>query len=724
MVEGAPAGEPGYPAHWEADVLLSDGATAHLRPITPADEGRLVAFYARVSDRSKYLRFFVPYPRLSERDVERFTHVDHVDRVGLVVLVADEIIAVGRYDRIEPAEAEVAFLVEDAHQGRGLGSVLMEHLAQAGRERGVRRFVAEVLPQNSRMIKVFRDAGYTVRDEYAEGVVALAFPIDPTGASVDVMNAREHRAEARSVARLLTPRSVAVVGAEVGAGVDPDDPGHRVADHLRAAGFRGPVHVVRPPGHPSSAAGVHADLAAVGAPVDLAVVVPGPEAALALVPDAARAGVHGLVVLAHGHGAIAADARAAQVALVQRARSFGMRVVGPNSLGVVNTDPAVCLNASLRAEPPARGPIGFFCQSAALGAALLDQVGRRGLGLSTFVSAGDRADVSGNDLLQYWADDAATEVVLLYLETLGNPRKFARVARELGRRKPVVAVTTVGTGPPAPTGPAPRSTAAPAEAFQAMFRQAGIIAAPTLAELFDTAQVLAHQPLPAGRRVAVVGTSGALNRLGAQALRSCGLQLAGPPVDLDPGAGAADVVAALAEVTERTAPDSVVVLFAALLSTAADEVARAVATFAAATPRTVVASFVGDGVARSWLPGGTVPAFATPEVAVSALARATGYAAWRAEPAGVVPELDRVDTDAARALVRDRRTVPAPAPAPAPAPGAGAAEGEHELGPDDVRALLGCYGIPSVADPSGWPTRSRRWPPVPSWGGTPADRWC
>ena len=434
-----------------ADVLLSDGSAAHLRQIRPEDAPAIVEFHSRMSERTRYLRYFSPYPRIPERDLERFVNVDHRDREAFVVVSGPRISAVGRYERLghDSPEAEVAFVVEDAHQGRGIGSVLLEHLAQAARENGIKRFVAEVLPQNGGMLRVFSDFGYQIQRRYADGVVHLEFPIEPTEKSREVQESREQRTEARSIARLLAPRAVAVYGASAsGQGI-----GAAMLGHLRDGGFTGtivPVHrrASRVAGLPAYRSAVEAGVA-----VDLALIAVPPEAVADAVDDAARSGAAGLVVVSAGFAEAGADGAATQRALVERAHEAGLRVVGPNSMGIANTQNSVRLNATLAPMLPAAGRVGFFSQSGALGVALLAEADRRGLGLSSFVSAGNRADVSGNDLLQYWQDDPGTDVVLLYLETFGNPRKFARLARRMSRVKPVVAVASATRPPSARSGP-------------------------------------------------------------------------------------------------------------------------------------------------------------------------------------------------------------------------------------------------------------------------------
>ncbi len=499
---------PTYPAHWEADVLLLDGGAARLRPIRPDDADALVEFYARVSPESKYMRFFAPYPELSQRDVDRFTRVDYRDRTAFVLTIGRDIVAVGRYDVLEPGstepghqQAEVAFLVEDRHQGRGIAQLLLEHLAQAARERGLTTFVAEVLPDNARMIQTFREAGYHLARAYEDGVMRLEFPIANTDTAVGVMRSREHRAEARSMERFFVARSVAIIGASR----REDTIGRTLVRNLVLGGYAGRVYVVNPSAGAVAGMPAYKTVQDIPDQVDLAIVAVPAEAVADVVLDCAAKGVHGLIVISSGFAETGHEGRQRQRQLIGLARSYGLRLVGPNCLGVINTAPEVSLNASLSPVMPPSGRVGFFCQSGALGVAILETVSRRGLGLSTFVSAGNRADVSGNDLLQYWEEDDATEVVLLYLESIGNPRKFSRIARRVGRHKPVVAVRSGRTTQGVPLGQLVRTTVAPPAAVDAMFRQAGVIQVETLDEMFDVAQLLAHQPLPMGPRVAVVG---------------------------------------------------------------------------------------------------------------------------------------------------------------------------------------------------------------------------
>ncbi|OKK05018.1 acyl-CoA synthetase [Streptomyces sp. CB03234] len=556
-----------YPDHWEADVVLRDGGTARIRPITTDDAERLVSFYEQVSDESKYYRFFAPYPRLSAKDVHRFTHHDYVDRVGLAATVGGEFIATVRYDRINeqglpasaPAdEAEVAFLVQDAHQGRGVASALLEHIAAVARERGIRSFAAEVLPANNKMIKVFTDAGYTQKRSFEDGAVRLHLDLEPTDRSLAVQRAREQRAEARSVQRLLAPGSVAVIGA----GRAPGGVGRTVLRNLVDAGYTGRTYAVNRalPGTTTSLEGVPAfrSVADIGEPVDLAVVAVPAERVPEVVADCGAHGVQGLVVLTAGYAEQGAEGRARQRELVRQARSYGMRIIGPNAFGIINTAPDVRLNASLAPHPPVPGRIGLFTQSGAIGIALLSGLHRRGAGLSSFISAGNRADVSGNDILQHWYDDPDTDVVLLYLESIGNPRKFTRLARRTAAVKPVVVVKGGRHSGSAPPGHAVPVTRIPHTTVSALLRQAGVIRVDTVTELVDAGLLLAGQPLPAGPRVAILGNSESLGLLAYDACLTEGLRPLRPR-DLTTAATPQDFRTALSEALRDDACDAVVV---------------------------------------------------------------------------------------------------------------------------------------------------------------------
>ncbi|WP_426311655.1 GNAT family N-acetyltransferase [Cellulosimicrobium sp. E-16] len=709
-----------YPVEWEADVVLRDGTTTHVRPIRPEDADALQRFHVGQSERSTYLRFFAPMERLSERDLERFTRVDHVDRVALVAVrprdgadagtpdarareAQEDIIGVARFDRTGTSEAEVAFNIADSAQGRGLGSVLLEHVAAAARERGVRRFTAEVLPQNGKMLAVFREAGYDVRQQMDDGFVQVSVDLDPTERSRAVMADREHRAEARSMQGLLGATSVVLVGPGVPPGDGPDHDGaplDRVLAHRALAALvRSPdvtVHVVGagadvPDG--GAAPRTHATLADVPGLVDLAVVALPPPEAIDAVRQLARLEVRGVVVLSAGFAETGPEGLALQRELLRVAHTAGLRVVGPASYGLLRTGEArerPAIAATLAEDLPLPGVVGLFSQSAPMAVTLLATTARRGLGVSSFLSAGHRADVSGNDLMQYWQDDAATQVVCLYLESIGNPRKFSRIARRLASVKPVVVVTAGRSGQVVPPGHAVRSTRAPRRTLEEMLRQSGVIRAENTHHMIDIAQLLAHQPLPRGRRVGILASSASLAALVAEASSSAGLVVARS--DFLPEDASSDELAAT--VDALYAPDAcdvVVVVQVPVVHPRREDVSRAVALAAARTGRTTVASMLGlhgltdelaapapdvpDGGAPDALL--RVPAYSTPEDAVAALGAVVRYARWREADHGAPVRPAGVDAGRARALVE----------------GALAGRDAVDLDPATTADLLACYGV-------------------------------
>jgi acyl-CoA synthetase (NDP forming)/GNAT superfamily N-acetyltransferase len=629
---------PGYPVEWEADVVLRDGTVAAVRPIRPGDGDGIRRFHAAQSAESIYLRFFAPLRQLSDADVLRFTHVDYADRVALVATMRGEIIGIGRYDRIDGRSAEVAFNISDSFQGKGIGSVLLEHLAAIAQEFGIARFTAEVLPQNRKMLSVFSDAGYDVTRHVEDGVVEVGFDIEPTDSSKAVAMSREHRAEALSVRSILHPANIAVIGASRrGSSI-----GSQLLDRLVEAGFTGSIHPVNPNVRTLRRRTAYPSVAAVPGQVDLAVIAVPAHAVLEVVDECAEAGVKALLVVSSGFAEEGRDGERRQAELLRRARSSGMRVVGPNSFGLINNDPAVRLNASLAPTLPPHGKVGLFAQSGALGIAVLASAARRNLGISTFGSAGNRVDVSGNDFMQYWIDDDSTNVVGLYLESMGNPRKFSRIARNLARIKPVIVVKSGVSAFGVPPGHRVRRTKARPEVFSAMLKQAGVIRVENVHQLFDIAQLVAHQPLPAGDRVAVVGNSTALGTLTADACTSWGLTVSHGPVSLPTEATAAQFRKAVAAAFADPEVDSVLTCFIPPLVTDDEDVAAAVREAADGSPKPCAATFLGmrgvdDGHASVTGTGGAVraiPVYAMPEDAVRALAAATRYGQWRAKDHG------------------------------------------------------------------------------------------
>ncbi|PJI85714.1 GNAT family N-acetyltransferase [Luteimicrobium subarcticum] len=692
-----PADTPRYPVEWEADVVLRDGSTTHVRPIRPEDADALQRFHMGQSERSVYLRFFSAMERLSDRDLRRFTHVDHRDRVALVAVAAnpdapgtpdaDEIIAVARFDRTAPHEAEVAFNISDAHQGRGLGSVLLEHVAAAARERGIERFTADVLPQNGKMLAVFREAGYELTQRVDDGVVLVSVDLDPTERSRAVMIDRERRAEARSMQAILTARDVLLLTSPAHG---PGSVERMLAEQVLAGMVADPgdayVDVVGLPDAVDVPGTVrtHAALADVEGPVEIAVVALAPDALLAALPALARLGVRALVILSGGYAEAGAAGVERQRELVRRAHTAGMRVVGPTSYGLLRQEPGHRVSLVASGEPVEAGPVGLFCQSAPTAVTLLRTVARRGIGLSTFVSAGHRADVSGNDVMQFWTEDPTTTVACLYLESIGNPRKFSRVARRLAAAKPVVVVAAGQSGAFAPAGHAVRRGRAPRRVLEEIMRQAGVIRAENTHALVDVAQLLAHQPLPAGRRVGIVGSSPGLVSVVADVAESAGLVVAEARSVARQDAGPDEIRATLDAVYADGACDVVVAVYVPTVPLELGWLAQDLAARATASGRPTVVSALGyhgvtdaftcvddDGVPHR------VPAYSTPEDAVAAVAAVVRYRQWRDTDHGTHVAFDDLDRDRARAIVE--QTVDGP------------------LDVARLAELLGCYGVPVAA---------------------------
>lgn len=598
-------------------MALSDGGTVHIRPVVSDDGDRLVRFHGRQSPESIYLRYFTALPALSARQVERFTTVDREDRMAFVALLGDELVGIAGWDRLDGPKAEIALAVDDAHRGRGIGTVLLEYLVAAARAVGITSFVGTVLPSNRRMLDVFRAAGFQAGSRFADGVGEVALDLDPTEARRALIEGRAHTAEARSGARARAPRTVAVIGA----GRRPGTVGHEVFRNLLANGFDGAAYPVNRSAHHVASVRAWPSVLDVPDDIDLAVVAVPPAAVPGVVDECAAKRVRAVVVVTTG----VED----EAGLVARARGSGMRVVGPASLGVVSTDPAERLPAPGEPDVPPPGRVACCSQSGPLGAAILERLRELRIGVSAFVDAGSKADLSANDVLQYWEGDDRTDVVLLYLESYGNPRKYARRVRRMARTKPVVAVAGAG-------------------AHAEVLAQLGVIRVDSLDRMFDVARVLDGRPVPAGRRGAVVSTAEGPAALAAEVAERGGLRVTAT-VALAPMPAAADYGAAVAEVVAGGGADSAVVLYAPHLDTPPADVVGAVAEAAGGTFPVVVSCFGALTPAERRAAG--VPAFTFPDDAATSLARVAAYGEWRSQPAGreVVP--DGVDGGAAAALV-------------------------------------------------------------------------
>ncbi len=692
--------EDAYPEELEADILLSNGRPCHLRPIRPDDYDGIATFHKSLSPETVYLRFFAPYPELSERDLERFTRVDYTNRLALVATQAGDIVGVGRFDRIDEHSAEIAFTIRDDFQGRGLGSVLLEHLAAAARERDITRFVADVLPNNQRMVGTFVEAGYRVSQHVEDGVISLEFDIEPTAEETAVMIAREHRAEARSVEALLFPRKVAVIGVSRREG----SLGQLVVGNLRAAGFTGSLYAIHPDVSEVAGLAAYPSVAEAPGPIDLAIVTAPIDSVSTIVADCAAAGVRALEIISSGFSELDQDGPERVRLLVAAAREAGMRVVGPEALGIVNTHPKVNLNASLADVIPGRGRIGFFCESGTLGATFLEEMAQRDLGLSTFVSPGMRVDVSGNDLLQYWEGDEATSVVLLYLQALGNSRKFSRIVRRLARRKPVLAVLS-GRG----HGGRPGGEDLPEKVVDSLLAQSGVLVTRTISGLLDASALLSLQPIPRGSRVALVSNSTALLIHAMDLVDRAGLVTVPRPFRVGWDADGEAVGEVLHSALEAGDVDAVIVIHVPPVRADLSDVADVLRDIAEQSTKPVLAvlphqtgltgrSSLVINPGASGMPGpGSVPVYGEPAAAVAALALAVQHAQWLATPVGEEREDAGIDIEAADAIITARvgegwEPVPDELDATQPIPVAAMGE-TVDLSQAETIALLASYGL-------------------------------
>jgi len=686
-----------YPAQFETDVVLRTGRTLLIRPVRPEDHDRLLKFYAALSAESMHLRFFDL--RTPERAVESSpSDVDYVREFGAVAEVGGDIVGVAHYFalRTRPDVAEVAFAIADAKQGCGAGTKLLETLVVAAREHGITRFRAEVLPENRLMLDVFLGFGFEVTKRTEDGTVQLSFPIAPTPVAEERAAQRSQMAAYASMKPIFAPKSIAIIGASR----RPEQLGHGIVHNLRASGFQGPLYVINPNATEVDTVPAFPTLKAIGQPVDLAIIAVPAELVESTLDECIEAGVGAVVVISAGFAETGKEGRAGEERLLQKIRRAGIRMVGPNCMGVINTDPAVRMHGTFAAVFPPAGNVAMSSQSGALGLAVLDYAKSLNIGFSTFVSVGNKADVSGNDLIQYWAEDENTKVILLYLESFGNPRKFGEIARRVARSKPIVAVKAGRSSAGAKAASSHTGALATSDAVvDDLFRQAGIIRTGTLEEMFDVAALLANQPLPKGNRVAILTNAGGPGILAADAAEAEGLTLAplseatvsalrdflpaaasvGNPIDMIASASAEQYRRSLELLLADPSVDAVVVIYIPVLSTHAEEFACAIREAAAkAKDKTILTTFMSSaGTPASLAP---VPAFGFPERAVNALALATRYAEWRARPEGEIVRFDDMDADGLRAIVD------------------GACErGGGWLHPLEVEALLRTAGISAPA---------------------------
>ena len=731
--------------------LLADGTTVHIRHARPDDFDAVRDMHAGLSPANAYFRFFNLSPRAPQREAQRVTRPAADDHAALLAFLSGQLVGVATYEVTgKPGRAEIAFAVSDDMHGRGVATLLLEHLVSLARRRNLTAFEAETLPDNYAMQRVFADAGLPVERRFADGVVELIFPLpeiddERLDSYLDAVAARASRAEVASLRHLFEPASIAVIGASRRRG----SVGREILHNIVAAGFAGQVYAVNP--HGTQVGGVTWLRSAADLPdsVDVAVIAVPP----AEVPDAAarcgRRGVRSLVVITAGLGAAGQE-------LIATCREHGMRLVGPNCFGIAA--PAARLNATFAARPPERGIAGLVMQSGGIGIALLEVFGRLGIGVSSFASVGDKYDVSSNDMLTWWEQDRQTRLAVLYVESFGNPRAFARTARRVGRQMPVL--TIIGGRSAAGQRAAVSHTAAVATPLltqEALFGQAGIIATHSLGELVEAAALLSCQPLPAGHRVGIVSNAGGTAVLAADACADVGLTVAtltdatmqrltrllppgatvSGPVDTTAAVGTDTFRACLEEVAADETVDAVVAIGVptaiADLSTAitAAGITKPVAAVLLDQPDSVrllrrtartadadtgdtakggpTAGGPGTGRSGSGEPADTglspaalMPAYAYPESAVRALGHAADYRVWRDGQHGRVPELEGIDAAGARALVAGY-LADNPEGGWLPASDAGALLAHYQVPVLETRIVTSAAGAVAVATELGGP---------------------
>jgi len=683
------------------DVILRDGGTLRLRSPVGEDADALLGFFAGLSERSLYLRFH-GVPTVGPPLVEPFLDPDWLERGALVGTLAgadgEEIVALANFARLrDPASAEVAFTVADEHQGRGIGTRMLEQLAERAATVGIERFVATVMGDNARMMGVFEDAGFGVTRELDRGTFEVAFPIEPTDAYRGQVEERDHLGVVASLRPFFAPSSVAVVGAST----RREAIGGIVFRNILAGEFTGAAYPVNRSGEPVAGVRAYPSIDELPETVDLAVIcLPGAHV-IGAARSALESGIRALCVISAGFAEIGEEGRERQEQLLALVRAHGGRLVGPNCLGIAVSAPSLNATFGPRALPP--GPIAFSSQSGALGLALLEKASERSLGFSSFISIGNKADVSSNDLLEYWEEDESTGLVALYLESFGNPRRFAQIASRLARKKPILAMKSgTSTAGARAAGSHTAALAGSERAVEALFHQAGVLRAGTLEELIDAAALLSTQPLPAGRRVAILTNAGGLGILCSDACEAAGLELSefsdettsrlaellpgeaslANPIDMLGSATAASYEATLPVVLDDPAVDSVIVLFVPPATAGAEDVAAGLARTleAVSTDKPVLAALLAaEGIppVLRKTPG-LAALFTYPESAARALGLAAERAEWLRRAAGTVPQLDGIDTAAAKRIVSD--------------------VDDHWLTPKEARELLGAYGLPLVSE--------------------------
>ena len=688
--------------HRDGDVVLRDGSTVRIRVMRPSDESGLRALLTSLSEESRWLRFY-SLQKNSALAAEAHREANLDQSFGLVACSGDQDRVVGHafYAAIDEERAEVAFTIANDFQGRGLGTILLCQLADVAAANGIRIFEAEVVAANHAMLHVFRESGFPIEVNASAGQLHVVLPTSFTEAARRQFERRQSIAAVNALKLFFEPRAVAVIGASRHRGTI----GGEIFHNLLHYGFKGPVYPVNPATSVVESVKSYPSIEAISDPVDLAVIVVPAASVVEVATACARKGVKALVVISAGFSEIGNEGKARQAELLRVCRGAGMRLIGPNCMGIANTNPAVLLDATFAPVMPPRGRVGFSSQSGALGLAIMEFANSLGFGISTFVSVGNKADISGNDLLRYWESDDDTDVILLYLESFGNPKKFSEIARRVGRKKPIAVVKSgrSAAGARATSSHTGALIAASDVTVDALFRQAGVVRTDTLAELFDVASLLANQPLPNGGRVGIITNAGGPAILCADACEARDLEVpvlsessqaklraflpAGAsvanPVDMIASARAEHYRQAIEIVATDENIDSLIVIFTPPLVTRADDVAQSIieAVQHVDNKKTLLSVFLSAHEAPQKLRTMNVciPWFSFPETAAIALARATRYRQWRDRHETFPAKFEDIRTDEAAAVVA-----------------AALARGEGWLTPDEVAKICSCYGLPLI----------------------------
>ena len=686
----------------DGDVVLRDGSTVRVRVMRPEDEELLFALFKSLSADSRWLRFMSSASDSAlAAEAHREASVDYCSRFGLIALTGaeDRIIGHAFYTSISEDRAEVAFAIADDYQRRGLATILLGQLAEIAAANSIQVFEAETLSSNTAMLNVFRESGFPTKITVAAGELLVRFPTSLTAEAIEEFERRDSIASVNALKLFFNPRAVAVIGASR----KRDSIGGVIFRNLLSYGFRGPVYPINPSASVIESVPAYKSVADIPGAVDLAIIIVPAREVVAAAESCGRKGVKALVVISAGFSEIGSEGQDSQRELLRVCRAYGMRLIGPNCMGILNTDSDVRLDATFAPSAPPSGRVGFSSQSGALGLAIMEYANSLGLGMSTFVSVGNKADISGNDLLRYWESDDATEVILLYLESFGNPRQFSKIARRVGKKKPIVVVKSGRSkaGARATSSHTGALIAASDITVDALFRQSGVIRTDTLEELFDVATLLANQPLPNGRRVGIITNAGGPAILCADACESRGLEVplltdisqqklrsvlkreasVSNPVDMIASATAEQYREAIRTVANDPNIDSLIVIFVPPLVTRVEDVAQVISEEVAALNRrkpvaTVLMSPLKPPVV---LANARVPVYQFPETAAITMARAARYGEWRNRPEPRRVELSDVRREEAAAIVATALQ-----------------RGEGWLTPEEVAQLLACYGLRMV----------------------------